>query len=231
MLPLPYAKKGKKLGTDFCDVRAGCVELQETHNRTTKPVGYLSHSLTNAEHLYNTTKRKHFGIFWSALLLQTYVEDTRSTIRTDQDTPQWMILNMSDASIRLAWWRVLIYKLYFNVVQRTGVKLQAADSRSRLRSDGGETTDLVDGWLVCNVDNTQVTDDEILYLHVCTECNAVADLITGRPKEKHTEKGDLSDSTVQPTKRRSREREATNYTRVHSGTDKNAYCCEAQHIE
>lgn len=134
------------------------------------------------------------------LLRRAYFEGTQLAVRTDHDLHEW-ISYLSDASRRLARWQTRLTKLDFDVAHRPAVKHKAADALARLRTDGKETTNLGEDLSMCNAENTQETDEEMLYVHVCTEGNVGKEPITGKPDEDSMKKEDPSASTVQRTER------------------------------
>lgn len=78
------------------------------------------------------------------------------------------VLNLSDTSGCLARRRLQLSELDIHIVHRAGVKHQAPDASSRLRADGEKMTDNDDDLSVLNV-KKKGTDEEIHYVHVCTE--------------------------------------------------------------
>lgn len=143
VLALPRAGYSYTLDTDACDYQVGCVLLQEQPDKTLRPVGYWSRSLTKAEKNYSTTEKECLAIVWAALMLRPYLEGVRFTLRTDHSALRW-ILNLADASGRLMRWRLRLSDFDYEVKHRAGVKHQAADTLSRLRTDGADTSLLDD---------------------------------------------------------------------------------------
>lgn len=84
---------------------------------------------------------------WAVLMLRTYVEGHRFTIRTDQDALR-CILNMEDATGKPARWRLRLKELEFDVVNRAGIKNQAADVLYGLETEEEDTADLKDEFYV-----------------------------------------------------------------------------------
>lgn len=62
------------LDADVCTVQVGCVFLQQQQNGITKPIGYWSSSLTDAERKYKTTQQECLGIVLAVLLLRPYLQ-------------------------------------------------------------------------------------------------------------------------------------------------------------
>lgn len=130
------------LETDACDVQVGRVLLHQQPDETTKPIRWWSRFLTDAESKYDTTQWECLAIVWSELLLQTYLEGARFTIRTDQELLECCILNFTDITSRLARWRLRLSRFEFDVVLRAGIKHQAADALSRLHTLNEDTVPL-----------------------------------------------------------------------------------------
>lgn len=62
--PIPalfYAGGHFTLDTNACDVEVGCMPLQKQPDKTKKPVGHRSRSLTKVEKTYGTTQQEFFG--------------------------------------------------------------------------------------------------------------------------------------------------------------------------
>lgn len=116
-------------------------------------------------------------------------------MRTEHDSIKW-ILNLSDANGGLAQWRLWFSKLDFDKVSRAGGKQQAADTMSGLRTAGEKRIDLDDDLLVCNIKNTQVTDEETPYAHVCTECDVKKEMDKSKSNEEPAEKAQTRVITV-----------------------------------
>lgn len=74
-------------------------------------------------------------MIWEIQMLRTYLEGRCFTIRTDHDALRW-ILNMADATGKLARFCQRLQELEFDVVHREGIKHQAADALSRLGTKG-----------------------------------------------------------------------------------------------
>lgn len=104
---------------------------------TTKPIGYGSRSLIDAERKSETTQCKCLAILWAVLLSQTDLERTGFTIRTYRNFLE-RISHLRNSAGRLARWRSTRSKSYFDMVHREDIKNQAADAlfcQRPLRSD------------------------------------------------------------------------------------------------
>ena len=74
-------------------------------------------------------------------LLRSYLEGTKFIVRTDHDALRW-ILDLSNATGRLARWCLRLSEFDFSVEYKPGIKNKATDAFSRLITTGGDTTPL-----------------------------------------------------------------------------------------
>ena len=83
----------------------GCDLLQEQPEGGTRPVGYWSRALTDAERNYTTTEKECLAVVWSILTLRPCQYGSPFNLRTDHEALRW-VLNLADSSGRLARWRL-----------------------------------------------------------------------------------------------------------------------------
>lgn len=119
-----------------------------------------------------------------------------------------MILNLLNASEKIAWFRPRLSRFHLNVFYLSGESQHATDVLSRLGTDGQEKSDLDKDLPICNAENIQVTSDETRYLHGCKECDVENDLITVKADKEHTER---IETRVRKNSRRSSEQRVTTY--------------------
>lgn len=117
VLDLQRQTRKYTLRTDACNVQVCCIRLQKQGDGTKRPIGYWSRSFNDAKLAYNIAHRKRYAIAWAVLLLRPYLEGIRFTIRTYQDSLQW-ILNLSDATGMLASWQPRLSEFDFKIVHR-----------------------------------------------------------------------------------------------------------------
>ena len=98
-------------------------------------VGFWSRSVTPAEKNYSTGEQKCLAIVWAVQLLRPYLEHTHFDLYTDHIALRW-IMNMTDASSRLARWRLRLLEFDFTVQYKKGAKDTIADCISRLPTYG-----------------------------------------------------------------------------------------------
>ncbi|CAN8073881.1 unnamed protein product [Agarophyton chilense] len=144
ILALPKPNRPFDLDTDASDVQVDFSLQQEQESpKNYRPIGYWSRTLTSAERNYSTTEKECLATVWSVLTLRPYLEGTRFAIRTDHDSLRWL-LNITDASSRLARWRLRLSEYDYEITYRPGIKHQAADALSRIITDGTDDTPLHD---------------------------------------------------------------------------------------
>ena len=79
VLALPRYERKYTLDTDACRHQVGCALLQEQREGGTRPIGYWSRALTEAERNYTTTEKKCLAVVWSILTLRRTYTEARST--------------------------------------------------------------------------------------------------------------------------------------------------------
>lgn len=89
------------LDTNACNVRVGCVQLQEQSGSNKRVICYWSHSVAEAEQAYDKTQGECQAIVWSIMLLRPYFADTLFTVRTGHDSLRGILI-LTDAYGRLA---------------------------------------------------------------------------------------------------------------------------------
>lgn len=75
------------------------------------------------------------------LLLCPYLEGIGFIVRTDHNSLKW-VLNLTEITDKLERWHLRISEFDFDVIHRAGIKHQAADTRSRLRTNWEDNTPL-----------------------------------------------------------------------------------------
>ena len=105
VLALPRYGRKYTLETDACGHQVGCALLQEQPEGGTRPIGYCSRALTEAERNYTTTEKECLAVVWSILTPRPYLYGSTYNLRTDHESLRW-VLNLVDSSGRLARWRL-----------------------------------------------------------------------------------------------------------------------------
>lgn len=92
----------------------------------------------------NRTKRPQcLVVVWSVLLLQRYLKGFRFTLRNDHDGLKG-ILNVTDSSSKLGCCGLILSNFESNVVQCAGIKHQASETLSRIRTTGKDEIPIED---------------------------------------------------------------------------------------
>lgn len=131
------------LNNDSCNDQIVCVLLQQTPDKTEKPVGYWSRPLADAERNFDTTQRECLALVRSVQLLRPYLEGTRFTIRTDHNLLNW-VFHLTQNTGSLARCCSRLSEFESSVVYRASVKHQAPDALSRLPTTEEDQTVLND---------------------------------------------------------------------------------------
>lgn len=88
-----------------------------------RSISNRSRLLTKAERVYDTTQREFLAIIWSVPFLRPFLKGPRFTVRTDHDSLR-LILKLTDATERPAWWQLRQSEVDFDVVHCASVKHQ-----------------------------------------------------------------------------------------------------------
>lgn len=161
---------------DACTFQDGCVHLPHQEHETTKPTGYWSGSLTDAESKYDTTQWECLAIVWDVLIIRPYLEGIRLTIRTDHDSVK-TVLSLVKSTRRLALFCLRLSEFEFDIFCRAGIEHQAAEAFSRLPTTEEDDTPLEDDLpllatdtienhcdtQICVVDTTKTDDVPVEY--------------------------------------------------------------------
>lgn len=84
----------------------------------------------------------------AVLLFGPYMEGYELSIRMDHDALEWM-LNLSDATSKVARWLLCLSEFYLYVVRRAGTKSPAADALFQLETGVADTPKLRDDFQRC----------------------------------------------------------------------------------
>lgn len=120
--------------TDGCDKQIGCVLLQENPYSTSTRSGCWYRYIIDAKHRYDNAHREFLAVQRSLLLLRRYLKGATILIHTDDDS-LCCLLNMADATHKLARWRLRLEEMDVEVVHRVGIKHQATDALPRFETE------------------------------------------------------------------------------------------------
>ena len=90
--------------------------------------------MNKAEQNYSTTEREALALVEGVKKFQPYLHNCNSTVGTDHSSLRWL-MNVKNASGRLARWALLLQQYDFNIVHRPGRIHGNADCLSRRRYD------------------------------------------------------------------------------------------------
>lgn len=119
----------------------------------------MSRKLNGKESELATTRRECLAVVWIALQLRPNLEGAWLTVRTDHEAFEWL-LSVSDASGKLARWKLQFFGFEFDIVHRANIRHQAADGLLRLPTDGTDNTKLDDHISVLAVTTNTANTDE-----------------------------------------------------------------------
>lgn len=139
-----------------------CFTAEEERRDNTLHWILIALTLNDEKERYDTTQSKCLAIIWSELLLRSYLKGTQFTIRTDHDPLKWILI-LTDSTSRLERWRFLVSECHFDVVRRAGIKHQAAEASSRLRTTGKNKTHLDNDLHVLAIDE-QKNGEQTIHL-------------------------------------------------------------------
>ncbi|CDF40411.1 unnamed protein product [Chondrus crispus] len=135
ILKLPRSNLPVSVDTDVCKRQVGCDLFQTYLDRTRHPVGFWSRSLNPAEKNYSVGEKECLAIIWALQILRPYLERKHFELYTDHQSLKWM-MSLTDASGRLARWRLRLLEFDFTIKYRKGAVNCIADAVSRLPTFG-----------------------------------------------------------------------------------------------
>ena len=131
VLRLPQEQLPFSVDTDACEYQIGCALMQLHEDGKTYTIGFWSRTLTSAERNYSVGAKECLAVVWAVQLLRPYLERSHFDLYTDHQALKWM-MDMTDASSRLARWRLGLMEFDFTVKYRKGAANTVADCASRL---------------------------------------------------------------------------------------------------
>ena len=104
--------------------------LGQIQNEKEVVIAYDGRGLNKAEQNYCTTEREALSLISGIKKFQPYLHGRKFKIFTDHSSLKWL-MNMKDATGRLARWSLLIQQFDFEIIHRPGKDHTNADSLSR----------------------------------------------------------------------------------------------------
>ena len=115
--------------------------LAQIQNGKEVVISYNGRGLNQAEQNYSTTEREALALVEGIKKFQPYLHNHKFTVVTDHSSLRWL-MNVKDASGRLARWALLLQQYDFNIVHRPGRIHGNADCLSRRPYDSCEMSSL-----------------------------------------------------------------------------------------
>lgn len=159
--------------SDASNVGCGSVLIQEVDG-IERVIAFASRTFSKAERDYGVTERECLGVLEAVRHFRPYVEGTRFTLITDHSSLKWLI-NMKNASGRLARWCVELSQYDFDLVHRKGKFMVVSDALSRAPYNEMEEVEPISvlAFETLNFDFTTVKDKWFLNLKDNLEKNSL----------------------------------------------------------
>ena len=93
-------------------------------------IAYNGRGLNQAERNYTTTEREALALVEGIKKFQPYLHDRKFVVYTDHSSLRWL-MNVKDATGRLARWALLLQQYNFDIIHRPGCQNGNADALSR----------------------------------------------------------------------------------------------------
>ena len=129
ILAYPNFKKPLLLFVDASSTGIGFTLAQE-QNGNEVVIAFNGRGLNRAEQNYSTTEREALALVEGIKKFQPYLHNHKFTVVTDHSSLQWL-MNIKDATGRLARWSLLLQQYDFNIIHRPGKHHGNADGLSR----------------------------------------------------------------------------------------------------
>ena len=104
--------------------------LAQIQNGKEVAIAYNGRGLNQAERNYTTTEREELALVEGIKKFQPHLHDRRFVVYTDHSSLRWL-MNVKDATGRLARWSLLLQQFNFDIVHRPGCQNRNADALSR----------------------------------------------------------------------------------------------------
>lgn len=119
VLALRYLDLPCTVDTDDSEKGLGCTLFRTYEDGERKPIRYWSRSLKPAEKNYSAPEREFLGLVWALLTLCHHLQFRKCVAHTDHLERKWL-LNITEHSSRLQWWRLRLAQFYLKSVTKTG---------------------------------------------------------------------------------------------------------------
>lgn len=116
--------------TDACQIGFGGILLQEQADKKLHPVANISKQTTPEESRYHSTELETLVVVWTLQKLRVYLIGIKFVVVTDCNAVR-STLSKKDIIPRIGRWWLRLQEYEFDVVHRSGNKMQHVDSLSR----------------------------------------------------------------------------------------------------
>ena len=116
----------------YVDASSGSIRfaLAQILNGKGVVIAYNGRGLNQAERNYTTTEREALALVEGIKKFQPYLHDRKFVVYTDHSSLRWL-MNVKDATGRLARWALLLQQYNFEIIHRPGCQNGNADALSR----------------------------------------------------------------------------------------------------
>ena len=133
VLAFPYFEEQFLLYVDASSTAIG-LALAQVQNGKEVVIAYNGRGLNQAERNYTTTEREALALVEGIKKFQLYLHDRKFVVSelmyTDHSSLRWL-MNVKDATGRLARWALLLQQYNFDIIHRPGCQNGNADALSR----------------------------------------------------------------------------------------------------
>ena len=116
--------------TDASD-NACRAQLSQEHDGTEFPIAFLSHTFTETQRKWSTTKQEAYGVYYAITKWNYYLQGTDITVKND-DKPLTWLLNGKNANNKVNRWSLELTTYNITYEWILGTKNRAADCLSWL---------------------------------------------------------------------------------------------------
>ena len=136
-------------------------QLSQEHDGRDFPIAFLSHTFTETQRKWSTTKQEAYGIYYAIIKWNYYLQGTNITVKNDHK-PLAQFLNGKNANNKVNRWSLELatYNITFEWI--SGAKNKAADCLSKLRKPILTSTSV-------NMLTASSTDGPAFHTRSCTQ--------------------------------------------------------------
>lgn len=110
LLAIPRSQGSYTVDIIAYDRQVGCILLKKQPYGHDKRIGYWSRSITDTEHMHDSTHQQCLVVAWSISLFLPCLEGMRFILGATQNALKW-ILNLADAIGKLTQWGLQLWEI------------------------------------------------------------------------------------------------------------------------